>query len=79
MLEVLACKYVDEVVIGAPYIMTHDLLRTLNVQTVVAFTTDEDCVLPQHKDVDPYAIPRELGILVTIPKLEDDLTLEMIA
>jgi ethanolamine-phosphate cytidylyltransferase len=49
VLEVLACKYVDEVVIGAPFIMTHDLLRTLNVQTVVAFTTEEDSVLPIHQ------------------------------
>jgi ethanolamine-phosphate cytidylyltransferase len=79
VLEVLACKYVDEVVIGAPFIMTHDLLRTLNVQTVVAFTTEEDSVLPIHQEVDPFAVARELGILVTIPKFDDDLTLEMIA
>lgn len=79
VLEVLACKYVDEVVIGAPFVMTLDLLRTLNVQTVVAFSTQEDCVLPEHQGVDPYAVARELGILVTIPKMSDDLTLEMIA
>ena len=75
----LACKYVDEVIIGAPYIMTADLLRTLNVHKVVAFTTEEDCPLPAHHGVDPFTVPRELGILITIPKLGDDLTLEMIA
>ena len=45
MLEVLACKYVDEVIIGAPYVLTADLVKTLNVQKVVAFTTEEDSVM----------------------------------
>lgn len=48
VLEVLACKYVDEVIIGAPFILTQDLIKTLNVAKVVSFDTEEDCILPEH-------------------------------
>lgn len=34
VLNVLSCKYVDEVVIGAPVRVTRDLLRTLNVSVI---------------------------------------------
>jgi ethanolamine-phosphate cytidylyltransferase len=34
VLNVLSCKYVDEVVIGAPFAITQDLLKTLNVSVV---------------------------------------------
>jgi ethanolamine-phosphate cytidylyltransferase len=32
VLNVLACKWVDEVIIGAPFVITSDLLTTLHVQ-----------------------------------------------
>lgn len=35
VLPVLACKYVDEVVLGAPLHLTHDLIKTLNISKVV--------------------------------------------
>jgi len=34
-LSVLACKYVDEVIIGAPYVVTEDLIKTNNIGLVV--------------------------------------------
>jgi len=34
VLSVLACRYVDEVVIGAPYVVSQDLLDHLNVSVV---------------------------------------------
>jgi ethanolamine-phosphate cytidylyltransferase len=34
-LSLLSCKYVDEVIIGAPWVITDDLLKTMNI-TVVA-------------------------------------------
>lgn len=75
----LACKYVDEVIIGAPYILTLDLIKTLNVAKVIVFDTAEDSVLPQHKDVDAYAVARQMEMLVEMPKIDDELTLEIIA
>lgn len=42
----LACKHVDDVVIGAPYIITNDLLTSLNIKKVVVIkNTEEDTVL----------------------------------
>ena len=39
----LACKHVDDVVIGSPYILTADLIKSLNIKKVVKITdTDED-------------------------------------
>ena len=40
----LGIKYVDDVVIGAPYIITEDLIRSLNIKKVVHVETDEDRV-----------------------------------
>ena len=46
VLMTLACKHVDDVIIGAPYVITEDLLKSLNVQTVVRFVnSSEDTVL----------------------------------
>ena len=35
LLMALAVKYVDEVVIGAPYVITEDLIKSLNITKVV--------------------------------------------
>jgi ethanolamine-phosphate cytidylyltransferase len=34
VLSVLACKYVSEVVIGAPYVVTSDLIEHFNISVV---------------------------------------------
>ena len=31
----LACRYVDDIVIGAPYVITEDFLTSLNIKKVV--------------------------------------------
>ena len=55
----LAIKYVDDVVIGAPYIITEDFLLSLNIKKVVHVSTDEDMVKPEYRHIDPYDIPKE--------------------
>ncbi|KDD76579.1 hypothetical protein H632_c175p1 [Helicosporidium sp. ATCC 50920] len=40
-LSVLACKYADEVIIGAPRVITADLLTTFNISKVVRGTVHE--------------------------------------
>ena len=59
ILMALAMKYVDDVVIGAPYIITEDLIRSLNISKVVYVETDEDQVKEVHRNIDPYAVPKE--------------------
>lgn len=73
VLNVLSCKYVDEVVIGAPPVITKDLLTVLNVSTVTTASNtrlfDEDT--PANKArIDPYALPKSLGIFTEVPASE---------
>ena len=51
----LACKHVDDVVIGAPYIITEDLIKSLNIQKVITITdTKEDCPKKEQSHVDQF-------------------------
>ena len=78
ILEVLACKYVDEVIIGAPYILTKDLITSLNIHKVIHFITDEDKPLEQFLRLDQYEAAKDLQIYSQIAAKENDFTLEMI-
>lgn len=65
VLSVLSCRHVDEVIIGAPWSVTQDLLTTMNVSVVVHGTASEPASA-QHGHAqleDAYAVPREMGIL----------------
>lgn len=47
VLMTLSVKHVDDVIIGAPYILTQDLIKTLNINKVVVITdTEEDVPMP---------------------------------
>ncbi|XP_047427600.1 ethanolamine-phosphate cytidylyltransferase-like isoform X2 [Mugil cephalus] len=62
-LSVLACRYVSEVVIGAPFAVTKDLLEHFKVDLVCHGRTVK-CL---DKDgFDPYAVPRRKGILRSV-------------
>ena len=53
VLMCLACKHVDDVVIGAPFILTEDLIKSLNIKKVISVTnTKEDSALKQHQEID---------------------------
>ncbi|KAI5718999.1 hypothetical protein M8J76_003437 [Diaphorina citri] len=60
VLSVLACKYVDEVVIGAPYTITADMLSQLRVDIVCRGLA---AVLPDETGRDPYSEAKKLGKL----------------
>ncbi|WIA11990.1 hypothetical protein OEZ85_012071 [Tetradesmus obliquus] len=59
-LSVLACKYVDEVIIGAPSMIVDDLLRTFNISLVVRGSITE--TRGTDSDDARYALPRQRGI-----------------
>jgi ethanolamine-phosphate cytidylyltransferase len=60
VLMCLACKHVDDVVIGAPFILTDDLIKSLNIKKVISVkNTKEDCVLKRHQEIDQLAIARK--------------------
>ena len=79
ILMALAMKYVDDVVIGAPYIVTDDLIKSLNIKKVVHVRSREDQVKAEYADIDPFEVPKAQNIYVELPEVEDDLTLEDIA
>uniref|UniRef100_A0A3P8VEP0 ethanolamine-phosphate cytidylyltransferase n=2 Tax=Cynoglossus semilaevis TaxID=244447 RepID=A0A3P8VEP0_CYNSE len=62
-LSVLACRYVSEVVIGAPYTVDKDLLDHFKVDLVFHGKTE---VFPDKDGSDPYTEPKKRGIFWTI-------------
>ncbi|KAG2485043.1 hypothetical protein HYH03_016142 [Edaphochlamys debaryana] len=69
-LSVLSCKYVDEVIIGAPCVMTDDLMTTFNISTVVRGSTSEtSCLGPVEEE--RYAVPRKAGVFRELPSPSD--------
>ena len=48
VLMLLACKYVDDVVISAPYQISRDLIKSLNLKKVVHANTTEDSILEDY-------------------------------
>jgi ethanolamine-phosphate cytidylyltransferase len=76
VLGVLACKYVDEVVIGAPFTVGKDLMHNLfNVSLVVHGNTK---ILPDAQGNDPYAYPKAEGKFVQLSHEFDYLSLSTI-
>eukprot|EP01121_Diplochlamys_sp_Union-15-3_P020058 TRINITY_DN76_c0_g1_i2.p1 TRINITY_DN76_c0_g1~~TRINITY_DN76_c0_g1_i2.p1 ORF type:complete len:373 (-),score=75.71 TRINITY_DN76_c0_g1_i2:71-1189(-) len=64
VLSVLSCRYVDEVIIGAPWSLTEQIIKNHNIKIVVHGTVfdygnnQEDA----HLDVSVYEVPKKLGI-----------------
>eukprot|EP01104_Vermistella_antarctica_P017997 TRINITY_DN6537_c0_g1_i1.p1 TRINITY_DN6537_c0_g1~~TRINITY_DN6537_c0_g1_i1.p1 ORF type:complete len:426 (-),score=106.93 TRINITY_DN6537_c0_g1_i1:157-1401(-) len=73
VLSVLSCRHVDEVIIGAPYTVTKEILESMDIKLVVH---GSDAVA-SSADGDPYKIPKERGIYETI-KSPSNLTTTMI-
>lgn len=53
VLMVLASKYADDVVIGASYQISSDLIKSLNIKKVVHAISKEDEILEDKRNVDP--------------------------
>ncbi|XP_076908042.1 ethanolamine-phosphate cytidylyltransferase-like [Bidens hawaiensis] len=64
-LSVLACRYVDEVIIGAPWEISKDMIKTFNISLVVHGTVSEVNYSPNTMD-DPYKVPKSMGIFRTL-------------
>lgn len=75
VLSVLACKYVNEVVIGAPYAVTSDLMNHFKVNYVFHGATP---VSPDEDGSDPYALPKQLRKFSTLDSGNDMTTQKII-
>ncbi|KAI5659334.1 hypothetical protein M9H77_28127 [Catharanthus roseus] len=72
-LSVLACRYVDEVIIGAPWEVSNDMIKTFNISLVVHGTVSEKSSLSNNKP-DPYAVPKSMGIFKMLESPKDITT-----
>ncbi|KAF7721339.1 Ethanolamine-phosphate cytidylyltransferase [Apophysomyces ossiformis] len=73
-LSVLACRYVDEVIIGAPYSVTEDVLdKEYTIHVVAHGNTPTE---PDLNGKDPYELPKQRGIYREIENPNSTITTE---
>lgn len=77
VLSVLACKWVDEVVIGAPYSISKAMIQDgqRKIDVVVHGNTD---LLLDLDGSDPYAVPKEMGIYEEVDTKLPEMTSDRI-
>ncbi|KAI9490624.1 hypothetical protein BDB00DRAFT_836634 [Zychaea mexicana] len=75
-LSVLACRYVDEVIIGAPYSVTEDILTKEYHAHVVAHSKTP--TEPDLDGKDPYQLAKDRGLYTEIDNPSSTLTTESI-
>ncbi|KAH3744964.1 Nucleotidylyl transferase [Pelomyxa schiedti] len=74
VMSVMACKYVDDVVIGAPAAISKDMITAMNLR----FITHGLLYRAAASSADPYVVPKEMGLYREISS-ESTLTTEEIA
>jgi cytidyltransferase-like protein len=67
VLSVLSCRYVDEVIIGAPWAITEELIKVQRIDIVARGTVSDPAYKVTSKEYDDaFETPRRLGILKDI-------------
>ena len=77
-LNLLALKYVDDVIFGAPERITEDLIHNLNVNVVVQFITPEMKEGKCSKEEKNYEVAKKLGILKEV-EVSGELTNDVLS
>ncbi|CAL1154652.1 unnamed protein product [Cladocopium goreaui] len=72
VLNVCACKWVDEVIIGAPMSVTEDLVKTWDIH-VVAKGSGHKCNAGEPKYDPRFEVPKKSGIFKELPSRWPDL------
>jgi cytidyltransferase-like protein len=74
-LSVLSCRYVSDVVIDPPWVMTREMIAALGISVVAHGSTND----PNDTDAeqDSYAVPKAMGIYQELAS-EHELTVETI-
>lgn len=76
-LMVLSCRYVDEVIIGAPWAVTRDMINSMNISCVVHGSYHTHDKLNADEVQDPYTVAAELNIVRQVQS-RSELTVEKI-
>jgi len=74
VLSVLACRYVNQVIIGAPYVVTKDVIDQFKINVVVHGKTP----VTHINDVDPYEYPKKLGIFTEVDSKSNITTADIV-
>lgn len=72
-LSVMACKHVDEVIIGSPLEVSEDLLKSFNISVVARGTLSETHGFVSH-DEQRYKLPKSRGIFREVESPSDMTT-----
>jgi len=75
VLSVLACKYVNQVIIGAPYNVSKEVIDQFKINKVVHGKTK---VFEMDEGVDPYAYPKKLGIFAEVDSQNQTTTADIV-
>lgn len=65
ILSVLSCRYVDEVVIGAPFVLSEELIKSNSIHVVVTGTVRDSSNAPDIPE-DRFAVAKKLNIFKEI-------------
>lgn len=79
-LMVLSCRYVDEVIIGAPWVITEDMIKSMNISCVAhgSYHADGKRIGRGCEPMsDPYVVAREQKLMRQVPS-KSDLSVEKI-
>ena len=76
---VLSCKYVDDVVIGAPWAGTDDLIKTFNIRTIVSGALNPEKLEADGGDAEAYVTARERGMFKSVRSGSTLTTEELVA
>jgi ethanolamine-phosphate cytidylyltransferase len=79
LLMALSCRYIDDVVIGAPFVMTEDLIKSLNIDKVVNVISRDDETLECYHEVDPFEAAKTMQVYTEIEQDDQELTVLKIA
>ncbi|CDO66261.1 ethanolamine-phosphate cytidylyltransferase [Plasmodium reichenowi] len=75
-LNVLAMKVVDDVVIGAPWVITESFIKRFHIDVVVRGTIVD--YIYSNNEIDPYDIPKKLNIYQELSSESNITTYEII-
>ncbi|CRG95183.1 ethanolamine-phosphate cytidylyltransferase, putative [Plasmodium gallinaceum] len=75
-LNVLAMRVVDDVVIGAPWIITESFIKRFHIDVVVRGTIVD--YIYSNNEIDPYAVPKKLNIYKELSSQSNITTFEII-
>ncbi|KAJ1461941.1 hypothetical protein M885DRAFT_505958 [Pelagophyceae sp. CCMP2097] len=70
VLSVLGCRFVDDALIDAPAGVTREMVESFGI-TIVASGAPPEALAASRPDVDPFAVPKALGIFQNIQSDSD--------